>query len=116
MNFTYSVEEKGPVTLLHLTGSLIERSQAEPLIKDVDKQLSAGRNLFVLDLGAFEYMNSSGLGVLINLLTKTRSRDGEIVIIQVNNKIRELLIITKLITVFKVSEDWDAAFAELSKN
>lgn len=49
-------------------------------------------------------MNSSGLNTLIQLLTKTRNSGGETVIYNMNKKINELLLITKLNTLFKIVE------------
>ena len=58
-------------------------------------------------------MNSSGLNVLIQLLTKTRNNGGESVIFNVNKKITELLIITKLNTLFKIAETEEEAIKML---
>ena len=54
-------------------------------------------------------MNSSGLNVLIQLLTKTRTSGGESVICNVNKKVNDLLVITKLNTLFKVADSKDDA-------
>ena len=50
-------------------------------------------------------MNSSGLNTLIQLLTKARVGGGETVLYNMNKKINELILITKLNTLFKVSEN-----------
>ena len=57
-------------------------------------------------------MNSSGLNVMINVLTKSRKAGGEVAIANVTKKIKELLIITKLNSFFNVSESIDEAFAK----
>ena len=55
---------------------------------------------FVVDLEALSYLNSSGLNLLIQLLTKTRNSKGETVIINVSNQIDNLLIVTKIKSLF----------------
>ena len=70
----------------------------------MDELLTVGKNKLVIDLSDLKYMNSSGLNVLIQLLTKTRISGGDSVICHVNKKVNELLIITKLNTLFKVAD------------
>jgi len=48
-------------------------------------------------------MNSSGLNTLIQLLTKARVAGGEAVLYNMNKKINELILITKLHTLFKIA-------------
>ncbi|MFN4853469.1 MAG: STAS domain-containing protein [Bacteroidota bacterium] len=116
MNFSFETEAKNGAVIIRPIGSLIEKSQAEGMLKQVEDNIGKGNCLFILDFSLFEYMNSSGLGVFLTILTKTRSKDGEVIIAHVNPKIRELLIITKLITVFKVCDTLDEALAGLQNN
>jgi anti-anti-sigma factor len=55
------------------------------------------------------YMNSSGLNTLIQLLTKARVAGGEAVLCNMNKKINELILITKLNLLFKVTQTSDEA-------
>jgi anti-sigma B factor antagonist len=56
-----------------------------------------------------DYMNSSGLNVLVNILTKARSHSGEVVVSNVSGKVKELFLITKLNTLFQVTESLEEA-------
>ena len=58
-------------------------------------------------------MNSSGLNTLIQLLTKARVAGGEAVLYNMNKKINELILITKLHTLFKVSDTQSEALSIL---
>lgn len=114
MVLEYKITEEKEFQLLALKGELIDKNQAIDLIKEVDDLLEKGSNKFVIDLAELRYMNSSGLNVLIQLLTKTRTRGGESVICNVSKKVNELLIITKLNTLFKVTETKEEAFKLLA--
>ena len=54
-----------------------------------------------MDLGEVEWMNSSGLGLLISSLTTTRNSGGEMKLARATDKITSLLVITKLNSVFE---------------
>ena len=104
MILTFNISEENNIQLLKLSGELIDRNQATELMVAIDELLELGKSKLMIDLSELKYMNSSGLNVLIQLLTKTRSRGGESVIFNVNKKVNELLVITKLNTLFKVAE------------
>ena len=104
MILTFKISEENNIQLLKLSGELIDRNQATELMVAIDELLELGKSKLMIDLSDLKYMNSSGLNVLIQLLTKTRSRGGESVIFNVNKKVNELLVITKLNTLFKVAE------------
>ena len=104
MVLDYSITEENNIQVLVLKGELIDKNQAIDLIKNIDELLELGKNKLVIDLSDLKYMNSSGLNVLIQLLTKTRTSGGESVIFNVSKKVNDLLIITKLNTLFKVTD------------
>ncbi|HRD41029.1 MAG TPA: STAS domain-containing protein [Bacteroidia bacterium] len=114
MLFEFSISEKNKCTIVSLTGELIEKNQAADLIKKVEELVAAGNNKIALNLEGLKYMNSSGLNTLIQLLTKTRNSGGETVIYNMNKKINELLLITKLNTLFKIVDSEDQALKLLS--
>ena len=103
MTFEYNIAVEEGIQTVYFKGELIERNQANELSQDVMKLLEANELKFILDLTELRYMNSSGLNVLINTLTKVRKAGGEVVITSLNKKIQELLIITKLHSMFTVT-------------
>lgn len=113
MLFEFRITEEQGCEVISLGGELIDKNQAAEMIKAIDALLEAGKTRFVVDLGELKYMNSSGLNVLIQLLSKTRNRGGETVICHVNKKVNELLLITKLNTLFKVVESKEDALAKV---
>ena len=104
MVFDFTIDKHEQHAVISLSGSLIERSQAEALIHQAETLVEAGVIKWAIDLADLSYMNSSGLNTLIQLLTKARNAGGEAVLYHMNKKISELMLITKLHTLFKIAE------------
>jgi anti-sigma B factor antagonist len=104
MIFTHTISNKEGYFLIQLKGDLIEKSLADPLLEDLDKQLNQGNLKFVIDFSQLNYLNSNGLGILIKLLTKIRNKGGELSGFELNDKIKKLLLITKLNQLFIINE------------
>lgn len=113
MVFGYKASTVSGFPVFTLMGELIDRGQAKELTEEIDKHISEGRVKFVFDLEKLKYINSSGLGVIITLFTRARKNEGEIVICCVNKKVKELLLITKLNSVFTVTKTVESAISKL---
>ena len=114
MDFSYEIEKKEDYNSIKIKGNLIEKGQAEKLLSEIDELIDNESHRFVVNMEEFKYMNSTGLGVLLNILTKARKAGGEAVICAVPEKIKDLLIITKLNNVFSVVEDESLAVQTLN--
>ena len=102
MLFDFSINDQSTPVIISLSGELIEKNQATELLAKIEELLNENKTKFVINLANLKYMNSSGLNTLIQLLTKSRTKGGDTVICNMNKKINELLLITKLNTLFKV--------------
>ncbi|MEI6021833.1 MAG: STAS domain-containing protein, partial [Bacteroidota bacterium] len=91
MVFEFSISKQDNFAVISLNGSLIERGQAEALIQKTEELVQAGLTKWAIDLANLNYMNSSGLNTLIQLLTKARNAGGEAVLYHMNKKINELM-------------------------
>ena len=109
MSFGFNTKLEGGIAHIQLDGRLIDKDEAENLFGEVNGHLERSVLLFIIDLESLEYMNSSGLNVLVNILTKVRNAGGELAICRVPDRINELLVMTKLNTVFSVTETLDDA-------
>lgn len=103
MIFHHKINSEGDISVIRLFGELIDRNQANELLADIENLLKEKKIKYVFDLSELKYMNSSGLNVLINILSKTRKEGGDVVMANVSRKVNELLVITKLNTLFKVT-------------
>lgn len=115
MLFSYTIKKEGQIHIIKMEGDLIEAGQADKLMQDVDDAILNNNIRFVIDMGALKYLNSSGLTILIRILTKARKAGGEAVVASVGKRIKELLIITKLNTVFTVADSVEQGIAKINK-
>lgn len=110
MVFDFTISNQGSFAVIALSGNLIEKSQALTLLEQADELAKQNCSKWAIDLKELIYMNSSGLNTLIQLLTKARVAGGEAVLYNMNKKINELILITKLHTLFKVVDGKQEAF------
>jgi anti-sigma B factor antagonist len=75
-----------------------------------------GFRRFVIDLGGADWMNSSGLGMLISGLKTIRDYQGNLKLARIPEKIQSVLEITKLVTVFQRSDSVEEAVGSLAHN
>jgi anti-sigma B factor antagonist len=109
MDFEYHLTDKGTYAIVEMKGNLIDKNQATPLLDDIQRLIEKGTISFVISMENFRYLNSNGLNVLVNILTKSRKNGGDTTICSISDKIKELLIITKLNTVFTITDNLTAA-------
>jgi anti-sigma B factor antagonist len=104
MEFNYYFFHDENIMEIALEGELMEKNQAKKLLNELEIRINSERNKIILNLQKLKYLNSSGLNVLIQILTKCRNAGGEVVVCCLSKKVNELFLITKLNSVFKVSE------------
>lgn len=86
-----------------LAGDLIGPPDTQPLLDAVNQHIEEAITNCAVDLSAVRYINSTGIGTLVSLLTKFRSRGGELVLINPADHPRKLLALTKLNNIFTVA-------------
>lgn len=111
----YSTEVKDNIFFISLKGDLLGENNGLELVDLSNDRINEGTLLCAIDLSGVRYMNSSGIGVLITLLTKFRNKGGEVVLINPSEQIKKLLIITKLNAIFTIVNDEQEAVAKLNK-
>jgi anti-sigma B factor antagonist len=67
--------------------------------------LETGGKKIILNLANVNYIDSSGVGELVSTYTTVTKNGGQMKLLSLTKKIRELLTVTKLLTVFDVSDD-----------
>jgi anti-sigma B factor antagonist len=91
----------GAVTILDLTGKLVV-GEGDGLLKDKVNSLALqGRHDLLLNLGGVSYIDSSGLGALVAAATTVGRQGGHIKLLNLTQRLHDLLAITKLVTVFE---------------
>ena len=98
----YKIADHGDAKLITLSGRLIEKSQADDLIKELESLIESGTNRYLMSLEDLEYVNSTGLNLLIGMFTSARNSGGELVIGGISPKVKKLMVMTKLDSIFKI--------------
>ncbi|MCC6384105.1 MAG: STAS domain-containing protein [Bacteroidia bacterium] len=111
MEFDYKIRRHDNYCTLHLSGNLMERSQAARLLDEIQKIEPERNRFFILNLSDFKYMNSTGLSVLLNILTTARKNGGEAIICNISDKVKSLLMVTRLTDIFTVTDTEESAAA-----
>lgn len=105
-----SRESKGLV-ILEPKGKIMGGPDATVLHDQLHEFIKQGKLKVVIDLSKVDWMNSTGLGILISALTTLKNNQGELKLANVTEKIQSLLTITKLVTVFESYDSVDQAAA-----
>ena len=101
MKYTKEIDHK--VLKLHFSGDLIGENNGPELVELANDAIASGVVHCLLNISEVRYINSSGIGVLITLLTKFRNKNGELYIIQPSEHVNKLLIMTKLQAIFNIA-------------
>lgn len=112
MNFRQEI--KTNVLILRIEGDLIGEDNGTQLIEAVNEAVSHKVVTCIVDISELRYINSSGIGVLITILTKFRNKGGEVYLMKPSESVKKLLAITKLNAIFQVVASEDEAIS-LSK-
>jgi len=83
--------------------------------RELQEVLAEGRVLLAFDLSAVEFVDSSGLSVLVTAVKKARSAGGDVALVALSDSVRSLIELTRLQSAFSIFDDVDAAVAALSR-
>lgn len=97
-----SVKERqaGDVTILDLSGEVRIGDASVALREAMRKLVDSGKTKVLLNLGGVKYMDSTGIGELIANYTTLTRKGGQLKLLNLTERIQNLLVITKLLTVF----------------
>ncbi len=100
---------EGDVVILEPKGKIMGGPDASLLHDKLYEYIEKDRKKVIIDLAKVDWMNSTGLGILISGYTTLRNHDGQLKLVNVTEKIHSLLTITKLVTVFEAYDSLDEA-------
>jgi anti-sigma B factor antagonist len=92
--------QAGDVTILDLTGEVRLGDSSVALRDSVRKLADGGKTKVLLNLAGVKYIDSSGIGELIANYTTVSRQGGQLKLLNLTDRIQNLLVITKLLTVF----------------
>lgn len=105
MQMTTSTRQVGGVTIVDIKGRIVLGEESAALRDLVSNLLSKGHKKILLNLADVNYIDSSGLGNLVSAFTSVRKQEGELKLLNLTNKVHDVMQITKLYTIFDIMDD-----------
>ena len=109
MSVKFTVQNIGDVTILDAEGRITLGEGSSALRDIIRDEVNKGAKKFVLNVAGVNYFDSSGVGELVSGSVTVRNRGGEIKLVALNTRTRELLLNTKLYDNFDIHEETGAA-------
>ena len=103
--------QSGDVTVLDMDGRITIGEGSVALRSATRRLLEEGKNKILLNLAGVGYIDSSGIGELVSSYTAINKEGGQLKLLSLTQKLRDLLTITKLLTVFDAYEDESEALS-----
>ena len=97
------------IVILEPKGKIMGGPDASLLHDRLHDYIEKDMKKVIIDLSKVDWMNSTGLGILISGLTTIRNNNGELKLANLTNKVQSLLTITKLVSVFEAYDSIDEA-------
>ena len=105
----------GDIMVVRVSGDITLNQGGDVLLKDkIQSLLQQGQKKIVLDLGGVAYVDSAGLGQLVQIHATTKNQGGAMKLVNTTKKLKDLLVVTKLVTVFDAYDSEKEALASFS--
>ena len=111
MSFSLSTRKVDGVIVVDMSGRLFTGEAVLLLRNTMRRFIEDGNRKFVLNLSAVSKIDSSGVGELITSYASLRNRQGDVKLLKLTKSIKDLLQVTKLLTVFDTFDDEAKAIA-----
>jgi len=110
MNLKLEARQVNGITVVACTGRIVFGEEANALRDNLKRTLSSSKQI-VLNLSGVAYIDSGGLGTLVGVYSSARSAGADIKLCGLGQRLRDVLQITKLVTVFEVYDTEQQAIA-----
>ncbi len=115
MALKMSTREIGGVTVVDLEGRIVLGEESNAMREQVKSLLAANKKRIVLNMANVTYIDSAGLGTLVASFHSARSQGATLKLANLGDKFREVLQVTKLLTVFEVFNNEATAVASFGR-
>jgi anti-sigma B factor antagonist len=105
MALVINPREVSHVTVLDIRGRIVLGDEIHSLRDAVRKLVAEGKTKIILNLAEVDYIDSSGVGELVGAFTTVRNAGGELKLLNLTQKVHDVLHVTKLYTVFDIRDD-----------
>jgi anti-sigma B factor antagonist len=105
MALSIGTREVSHVTILDLHGRIVLGDEIDELRSAIRNLIDEGKKKIILNLADVDYIDSSGVGALVGGFTAVRNAGGELKLLNLTQKVHDVLHVTKLYTVFDIRDD-----------
>jgi anti-sigma B factor antagonist len=105
MPLKIDTREVGHVTILDVHGRIVLGDEIHTLRDAVRGLIAEDKKKIILNLCEVDYIDSSGVGELVGSFTAVRNAGGELKLLNLTQKVQDVLHVTKLYTVFDIRDD-----------
>jgi anti-sigma B factor antagonist len=105
MALSINTREVSHVTILDIRGRIVLGDEIGQLRTAVRGLVADGKKKIILNLAEVDYIDSSGVGELVGCFTTVRNAGGELKLLNLTQKVHDVLHVTKLYTVFDIKDD-----------
>jgi anti-sigma B factor antagonist len=105
MPLKIETREVAHVSILDVKGRIVLGEEIGELRDAVRGLVAEGKKKIILNLADVDYIDSSGVGELVGCFTTVRNAGGELKLLNLSQKVQDVLYVTKLYTVFDIRED-----------
>ncbi len=109
MSVKLSTRQVGDVSVIDVTGRITLGEGSSALRDSLRELVGNNQKKILLNLGDVSYIDSSGIGELVSGFTTVTNAGGQLKLLNLSKRVKDLLQITKLYTVFDVHDDEAAA-------
>ncbi|HID38661.1 MAG TPA: anti-sigma factor antagonist [Calditrichaeota bacterium] len=107
------VSEKNGIVIIQLSGKIMGGPEASEINNQINNLIDQEKIKIIIDMKDVDWVNSSGLGILIGAITTLKNNNGQLSLINISDRVENLLKITKLQSLFNIQPDLDSAIASL---
>ena len=103
--------KKGDVLIIDLKGKVLIGEGIDEIRNAINSTIKEKETKVLLNFAEVPYLDSTGLGEVVRSYTSIKKEGGTVKIVNLTNKVKDLLSVTKLLTVFETFEDEEKAIA-----
>lgn len=105
----YTIIEKYNCVVIEPKGKILGGPHAEVFRNDLQKLVDEDKKKVIIDLGKVNFMNSSGIGIIIGAFKTMKANGGDIKLCNADKRITSLLMVSHLNTIFDTHPNLDSA-------
>jgi anti-sigma B factor antagonist len=105
MAVTFETKRVGDVAVLSPHGKIVIGEEVTALREKIKELVQAGNKNILLNMANVSYIDSTGVGALVGSFTTIRNQGGQMKLTNLSDRVRDILLVTKLLTVFDVYDN-----------